>query len=326
MLSRVGRSSRLLTYNQFIYRSIVHKANDLPVEDSHISKNFQDLSGSTQVLDKQQILQAKNKSWIDHKLIPAQCRPYMHLARMDKQVGTMLLMWPCIWSVALATPMGQLPSLIMLSKFALGSFVMRGAGCTINDLWDRDFDKHVERTKSRPLANGDITVPQALGFLCVQLSCGMGVLLSLNAESIVLGMASMPLVVCYPLMKRFTNWPQLVLGLTFNWGALVGWTATRGSDASILSAVMGGMAVDSSWASAVEALCATAVSATSNLPPGLLDHALPLYAAGVCWTLVYDTLYGYQDRKDDKTIGKIKLLLQLYGICSSLFPHKSETF
>lgn len=205
----------------------------------------------------------------------------------------------------MATPMGQLPSLVMLSKFAFGSFIMRGAGCTINDLWDRDFDKHVERTKSRPLARGDISVPQALAFLGAQLSCGLGVLLSFNAESIVLGLASMPLVICYPLMKRFTNWPQLVLGLTFNWGALVGWTAAKGSDASIVTTVMGNLTSDSSLSSAVEALCVTAYTASSQLPAGLLDHALPLYAAGVCWTLVYDTLYGYQDRKDDKTIGTL---------------------
>lgn len=250
-----------------------------------------------------------NVSWIEHKMIPMKVRPYLHLARVDKQVGTMLLLWPCVWSVALATPMGQLPSLLLLSKFAFGSFVMRGAGCTINDLWDRDFDKHVERTKARPLAAGDITVPQALGFLCAQLSCGLGVLLSLNAESIVLGMASMPLVVCYPLMKRFTNWPQLVLGLTFNWGALVGWTAATGSKMSILTAVREGMTASSTWAGAAETLVATAVTAASNLPAGLLDHALPLYAAGVCWTLVYDTLYGYQDRKDDKTIGELSISL-----------------
>ncbi|KAJ1381039.1 UbiA prenyltransferase family, partial [Ochromonadaceae sp. CCMP2298] len=191
--------------------------------------------------------------------------PYLYLARVDKQVGTLLLMWPCFWSTCLAAPMGGVPDLALLAKFAVGSFVMRGAGCTINDLWDKDFDKHVERTKSRPLASGAISVPQALGFLCAQLTCGLTVLVSLNAETVLLGLLSMPLVVCYPLMKRFTNWPQLVLGLTFNWGALVGWTAVTG--------------------------------------PSLLSEALPLYCAGVCWTLVYDTLYGYQDRKDDKRIG-----------------------
>ncbi len=175
-------------------------------------------------------------------------------------------MWPCFWSTALAAPLGALPDPVLLAKFAVGAFVMRGAGCTINDLWDRDFDKHVERTKNRPLANGDVTVTQAVGFLGLQLSLGLGVLLSFDVNSILLGCLSMPLVVAYPAMKRFTNWPQLVLGLTFNWGALMGWTAVHGE----LS----------------------------------LAHTLPLYLSGVCWTLVYDTLYGYQDRKDDKAIGE----------------------
>ncbi len=139
------------------------------------------------------------------------------------------------------------------------------AGCTINDLWDRDFDKHVERTKLRPIASGEITVPQALTFLSFQLSCGLAVLVSFDLNTIMLGFASMPLVVAYPLMKRYTNWPQFVLGLAFNWGVLVGWSAVEGS----LS----------------------------------LDATLPLYAAGVCWTLVYDTIYGYQDTKDDAKLG-----------------------
>ena len=114
-----------------------------------------------------------------------------------------------------------------MAKFGIGAFVMRGAGCTINDLWDKDFDKHVERTKNRPLARGAVTVPQALGFLGAQLTTGLAVLLSLPHvdNCVTIGMASMPLVVAYPLMKRFTNYPQFVLGLTFNWGVLVGWTA-----------------------------------------------------------------------------------------------------
>jgi 4-hydroxybenzoate polyprenyltransferase len=150
----------------------------------------------------------------------------------------------------------------------VGAIVMRGAGCTINDMWDRDFDKHVERTKNRPLASGQVSMPEAFGFLGLQLSCGLGVLLSLDQSCIALGLASMPLVVAYPLMKRLTNWPQLVLGLTFNWGALVGWSAVHGT-----------------------------------LANGLPAPVLPLYAAGVCWTLVYDTLYGYQDRQDDRKLG-----------------------
>jgi len=207
-------------------------------------------------------------SWIDRStLIPKTWKPYLHLARADKQVGTLLLFWPCCWGMALHHLPSTLPDMVLISKFAFGALIMRGAGCTINDMWDKDFDKHVERTKNRPLASGQVTMPQATAFLAAQLSCGLGVLLSFETETILLGMASMPLVVAYPLMKRVTNWPQLFLGLTFNWGALVGYSAAAG----------GGM--------------------------GALHPVLPMYAAGVCWTLVYDTLYGYQDRDDDKKLG-----------------------
>ena len=130
---------------------------------------------------------------------------------------------------------------------------------------DRDFDKHVERTKDRPLASGELSLNQALVFLGLNLSCGLAVLTSLNIQCIKLGFLVMPLVVSYPLMKRMTNFPQLVLGMTFNWGALMGWTAVLGETS--------------------------------------LYHTIPLYISGVCWTLVYDTLYGYQDRKDDLKLG-----------------------
>lgn len=206
-------------------------------------------------------------SWIDrNSWIPKSARPYLHLARVDKQVGTLLLLWPCIWSTALAAPAGCLPDFVVMGQFAVGAFIMRGAGCTINDLWDQKYDRSVERTKNRPLACGDLNTKQALLFLSAQLSCGLALLISFDMNCIVLGLASMPLVVVYPLMKRFSNWPQLVLGLAFNWGALMGWPAVH-------SGVFG-------W-----------------------EHSLPLYASGVCWTLVYDTIYGYQDRKDDAKLG-----------------------
>jgi len=205
-------------------------------------------------------------TWVEHAIIPNKIKPYLYLARVDKPIGTLLLFWPCCWSVALAAPMGALPDFLLMSKFLLGAFVMRGAGCTINDLWDQDFDRQVERTKTRPLASGALNTQQALLFLGMQLSAGLGVLVTFNTTSIVTGMLSMPLVVAYPLMKRFTYWPQFVLGLTFNWGVWVGWTAVHDAVA--------------------------------------YSQLAPLYAAGVCWTLVYDTLYGYQDRSDDKKIGK----------------------
>lgn len=166
-------------------------------------------------------------------------------------------------SYALEAPLTT--PLAYLGLFGLGAVVMRGAGCTINDMWDKNLDKAVERTQSRPLAKGVISQRQALVFLAGQLSVGLGVLLQLNWYSILLGASSMSLVTVYPLMKRITYWPQVVLGLTFNWGALLGWSAVAG-------------AVD--WS-----VC------------------LPLYAGGVCWTLVYDTIYAHQDKTDDVNAG-----------------------
>jgi 4-hydroxybenzoate polyprenyltransferase len=159
----------------------------------------------------------QSKSWIDSEIIPKKFRPFLHLARADKQVGTTLLYWPCLWSIALAAPVGSFPDVITSVQFAFGSVIMRSAGCIINDMWDRDFDKHVERTKSRPLASGEITTNDAVIFLAAHLTAGLGILLSLNTASIKLGLLVMPMVVAYPLMKRFSNWPQFFLGMTFNW-------------------------------------------------------------------------------------------------------------
>ncbi|RQM21582.1 hypothetical protein B5M09_010728, partial [Aphanomyces astaci] len=188
--------------------------------------------------------------------------------------GTYMLLWPCFWSTALAAPVGALPDPTLLALFATGSLIMRSAGCTINDMWDKDFDKQVERTNQRPLASGALTYRQAWTFLGVQLSAGLAVLLQLNPYSIGLGATSLGFVVAYPYMKRITYWPQAMLGLTFNYGALVGWAAVHGS-------------------------CAWSV-------------VLPLYAAGVSWTLVYDTLYAHQDKVDDKRVG-IKSTALLFG-------------
>ncbi|XP_071846482.1 4-hydroxybenzoate polyprenyltransferase, mitochondrial-like isoform X1 [Apostichopus japonicus] len=196
---------------------------------------------------------------------PKKMQPYLKLMRLDKPIGSWLLYWPGAWSIALAAQPGQFPDLSLLALFGVGALIMRGAGCTINDMWDKDFDKSVERTKNRPLAAGDITPFQALVFLGGQLSLGLAVLLSLNWYSVILGASSMLFVVTYPLMKRITYWPQAVLGLTFNWGALLGWAAVKGS-------------------------CDWGV-------------VLPLYVAGVSWTLVYDTIYGHQDKDDDLMIG-----------------------
>nr|XP_055056735.1 4-hydroxybenzoate polyprenyltransferase, mitochondrial [Misgurnus anguillicaudatus] len=196
---------------------------------------------------------------------PASFQPYLRLMRLDKPIGTWLLYLPGAWSIGLAADPGCLPDLRMLALFGVGALLMRGAGCTINDMWDKDFDKKVSRTATRPIASGDVTQFQALVFLGGQLSLALGVLLCLNYYSIALGAASLSLVVTYPLMKRITYWPQLVLGLTFNWGALLGWAAVKGS---------------CDWS-----VC------------------LPLYFSGIMWTLIYDTIYAHQDKDDDFKVG-----------------------
>ncbi len=224
-------------------------------------------------------------TWVDEYLPPS-ARPYAHLSRMDKPIGTWLLLWPCYWSTAMATWVPQetsnsttaleataptllevLPDPKLLGLFTVGAFVMRGAGCTINDMWDKDIDSKVARTKTRPLAAGLVSQTQAFGWLALQLSVGLGVLVSLPHTEYCFwwGSASLPLVVAYPLMKRFFDYPQLVLGLCFNWGAFMGWAATHGSmDYSVI---------------------------------------LPLYASGVFWTIGYDTLYAHQDKEDDAKLG-----------------------
>lgn len=196
---------------------------------------------------------------------PLSVQPYLKLMRVDRPIGTWLLYWPCGWSIAMSAPAGCLPNLEMLSLFAIGAFVMRGAGCTINDLWDKDIDKKVARTQDRPLVNGSISTFDAVVFLMGQLGIGLQVLLQLNNYCVVLGASSLGLVIAYPLMKRITHWPQFVLGLTFNWGALLGWAAIHGSV---------------NWS-----VC------------------LPLYVAGTCWTIFYDTIYAHQDKVDDVLLG-----------------------
>jgi len=200
-------------------------------------------------------------SWID-RLAPSFVRPYLRLARMDRPIGTWLLLIPCWWSVSLATEGWPNPWLFAL--FAFGSLVMRGAGCTVNDIVDRDFDARVARTADRPIASGRISLFQAFAFLSLLLLMGLSVLLQFNQFSIILGISSLTLVIIYPFMKRITYWPQLFLGLTFNWGALMGWTVVK---------------------------------------EGLALSALVLYAAGILWTLGYDTIYAHQDKEDDILVG-----------------------
>jgi 4-hydroxybenzoate polyprenyltransferase len=213
------------------------------------------------------IVADRHWSWLDW--LPAWLRPYGVLARWDRPIGSWLLLWPCWWGVALAAQSSDprpdpWAGLGLMALFAIGAVAMRGAGCVINDLTDRDLDARVERTRHRPLASGQLGVTQALFFLAIQLLIGLLVLLSLNRFTIGLAFAVMPLVLVYPWMKRITWWPQACLGLTFNWGALVGWSAVTGN---------------------------------------LSAPAVVLYAAGFFWTLGYDTIYAHQDKADDALIG-----------------------
>jgi 4-hydroxybenzoate polyprenyltransferase len=199
--------------------------------------------------------------WVE-RLVPAVLRPYARLARLDRPIGTWLLLFPAWWGIALAAEGWPDPRLLVL--FALGAVAMRGAGCTLNDIADRHYDGMVARTRLRPLPSGAVGVKGALAFLFVQLAIGAAVLLSLNRTSVLLGLAVLALILPYPFMKRITYWPQVFLGLNFNWGALLGWTA---------------------------------VSGTLALPPILL------YLGGVFWTIGYDTIYAHQDKEDDQRIG-----------------------
>lgn len=206
-------------------------------------------------------------------ILHVKIQPYIHLLRFHQPVGYWLLFWPCAWGVSLASSHQPLATSHFLALFFLGSLSMRSAGCIINDLWDRDFDKQVERTKTRPLASGAIAPKQAFMVLAALLLLSLWVALQLPAIVFWLGVSALPLVVAYPLMKRITWWPQLFLGFTFNYGALMGWAAVRG---------------------------------TIDFP------ALWLYAAGICWTLFYDTIYAHQDIADDAAIG-VKSTARLFG-------------
>jgi 4-hydroxybenzoate polyprenyltransferase len=199
--------------------------------------------------------------WVDIAL-PRPLRPYARLMRLDRPIGWWLLLIPCWWGVALASP--GAPDLWLMYLFLIGAVVMRGAGCVVNDIYDRKLDARVARTKARPLASGEIKLWQALLFLAFLLALGFLTLLQFNSFTIGAGLASLVLVFTYPLMKRVTWWPQLFLGFTFNWGALLGWSAVKS---------------------------------------GLGLPTLLLYAAGVFWTLGYDTIYAHQDLRDDELIG-----------------------
>jgi 4-hydroxybenzoate polyprenyltransferase len=223
--------------------------------------------------DGAQVADAPARNWVD-RYAPAALRPYCRLARLDRPIGTWLLLWPCLWSVALAGHFqgARWPDVTLLALCAIGAVAMRGAGCTYNDIVDRDFDAKVARTRSRPIPSGQVSVTAARIFLVLQALVGFVVLLQFNSFAIWLGIASLAIVAAYPFMKRITYWPQVVLGLAFNWGALLGWAAVTGE---------------------------------------LHPAAVAMYVGGIAWTLGYDTIYAHQDKEDDILIGLKSTALKL---------------
>jgi 4-hydroxybenzoate polyprenyltransferase len=213
-------------------------------------------------------------NWVDTHA-PSWSRPYLRLARFDRPIGSWLLLLPCWWSAALAAGVARDTSRLPLTiaLFFVGAFVMRGAGCTWNDITDRDLDAKVERTRSRPIPAGQVSVPQAFAFLVAQALIGLAVLLQFNRVAVMTGIASLAIVAVYPFMKRITWWPQIVLGLAFSWGALMGFAVTLGR---------------------------------------LEATALVLYLGSIAWVIGYDTIYAHQDAEDDALIG-IKSTALLFG-------------
>ena len=224
---------------------------------------------------------APSSHWV-YRFLPRGFWPYAQLARWDRPIGWKLLMWPCWWSAALVSVAGSregaqfmsvMPSLWHLLLFFVGAVAMRGAGCTYNDLVDHDIDNAVERTRSRPLPSRQVSRIQAKLFLLLQCMIGLIVLLQFNWFTIYLGLSSIIIVAIYPFMKRVTDWPQFFLGLAFNWGALMGWAAVKGS----------------------------------------LDWApVLLYIGSVMWTIGYDTIYAHQDKEDDALVG-VRSTARLFG-------------
>ena len=214
-------------------------------------------------------------NWVD-RLAPPATRPFLRLSRADRPIGTWLLLVPCWWGVLLSAAggggLGWHGAWIM-AGCAVGAWLMRGAGCTWNDITDRDIDGRVARTASRPIPSGQVGVRAAVVWMCAQALLAFGILLTFNLPAIAFGIGSLALVCIYPFAKRFTWWPQIFLGLAFNWGAILAWTAHHGA---------------------------------------LHPAAVALYLAGIAWTLFYDTIYAHQDREDDALIG-VKSTARLFG-------------
>ncbi|WP_081536043.1 4-hydroxybenzoate octaprenyltransferase [Rhodovulum sp. P5] len=220
------------------------------------------------------VADAYKGNWVDRDA-PEWTRPYLRLSRADRPIGTWLLLLPCWWGVTLAAASTgfRWMDIWIVIGCAIGAWLMRGAGCTWNDITDRKIDAQVARTRSRPIPSGQVSVAHAVLWMVVQSLVAFGILLTFNTAAILMGIASLGLVAIYPFAKRFTYWPQVFLGLAFNWGALLAWTAHTGS--------LG-------W------------------------PALFLYLSGIAWTIFYDTIYAHQDKEDDALIG-VKSTALLFG-------------
>ncbi|WP_050528127.1 4-hydroxybenzoate octaprenyltransferase [Pseudorhodobacter aquimaris] len=228
-----------------------------------------------QMPEGETVADAPAGNWVD-RFAPPATRPFLRLSRADRPIGTWLLLIPCFWGLALAAVSHAgfgLWDLWIAVGCTLGAFLMRGAGCTWNDITDREIDASVARTKSRPIPSGQVSVKQAVGWMAVQALVAAVILFTFNAVAIWLGVASLALVAIYPFAKRFTWWPQIFLGLAFNWGALVAWAAHTGS---------------------------------------LATAPVFLWLSGIAWTLFYDTIYAHQDKEDDALIG-VKSTARLFG-------------
>ena len=222
-----------------------------------------------------QVADAVADNWVDTRA-PGWARPYLRLSRADRPIGTWLLLLPCWWGLFLSMVHDGQASWFDAWIFigcGIGAFLMRGAGCTWNDITDRDFDGKVARTASRPIPSGQVTTKQALAWAVIQSLVAFCILITFPPAAIALGVLSLLPVAIYPFAKRFTWWPQVFLGLAFNWGALLAWTAHSGQ---------------------------------------LEAPAVVLYLAGIAWTLFYDTIYAHQDTEDDALIG-IKSTARLFG-------------
>ncbi|HEY8594257.1 MAG TPA: 4-hydroxybenzoate octaprenyltransferase [Devosiaceae bacterium] len=220
------------------------------------------------------VADAQRGNWVD-RFAPDPLKPYFRLARYDRPIGFWLLFWPCAFAVGLSA-VARPPSgfnWMHIALFLVGAVVMRGAGCTFNDIVDRNIDDKVARTRSRPLPSGQVKLWQAVAFLVLQALAGLAVLLQFNGETIRLGLVALLPVAIYPFMKRITWWPQLFLGIAFSWGALLGWTANMGA---------------------------------------LFAPSVLLYAGCILWTIGYDTIYALQDIEDDALIG-VKSTARLFG-------------